>query len=169
MQQPKGGERLTNSLEHNGQYGAGASRIALTAGISDAQAKIVHKGYWDMNWSIKAVAKEQYVKTVEGQKWLFNPISRFWYSLREEKDRFSTLIQGSASFVFDMWVMNFRRKRPQLTAQFHDEVVIEIKKGHREGAEKLLRDAIKELNELLKLNRELDIDVQFGDRYSDIH
>lgn len=151
------------------QYGAGPPRLALTADISLEKAEQVWKTYWEKNWAIKKVAEKQIVKTISGQMWLYNPISHLWYSLRYEKDRFSTLIQGTAAFVFDEWVRLFRSKRPQLTGQFHDEVVIEIKKGFRDRAEKLLREAIEELNNMLKLNRELGIDVQFGDRYSHIH
>ena len=151
------------------QYGAGPARLALTADISLQKAEQVWKTYWEKNWAIKKVAEEQIVKTVNGQMWLFNPISHLWYSLRYEKDRFSTLIQGTASYVFDEWVKLFRLKRPQLTAQFHDEVVLQVKKGNREKATALLKNAIEELNNNLKLNRELGIDVQFGDRYSSIH
>lgn len=151
------------------QYGAGPARLALTADINLEKAEQVWKTYWEKNWAIKKVAEQQIVKTISGQMWLFNPISKLWYSLRYEKDRFSTLIQGTASFVFDEWVGLFRSKRPQLTAQFHDEVVLHIKKGFRVQCEKLLRDAIEELNNRLKLNRELGIDCQFGARYSDIH
>ena len=151
------------------QYGAGPPRLALTADISLQKAEQVWKTYWEKNWAIKKVAEAQKVKTVSGQMWLFNPISGFWYSLRYEKDRFSTLIQGTASFVFDRWVELFRSKRPQLTGQFHDEIIIEIKQGFREKSEALLRNSLKELNDKLKLNRELGIDVQWGQRYSDIH
>jgi DNA polymerase I-like protein with 3'-5' exonuclease and polymerase domains len=151
------------------QYGAGPARLALTADISLEKAGTVWKTYWEKNWAIKKVAEEQIVKTVGGQMWLFNPISHLWYSLRYEKDRFSTLIQGTASYVFDEWVKLFRSKRPQLTGQFHDEAILQIKLGYREKCEKLLRNALQQLNEELKLNRELGIEVAFGQRYSDIH
>lgn len=151
------------------QYGAGPPRLALTADIPLKMAKMVHKAYWDKNWAIKEAAKAQRVRTVKGQMWLFNPINKFWYSLRFEKDIFSTLVQGSASYVFDAWVSIFRKHRPQLTGQFHDEVVLCVRKGYREQAENLLRSSINQLNERLNLNRELGIDVQFGSRYSDIH
>ena len=161
------------SIAKNGnyacQYGAGASRIALTAGISKAQAEIVWKAYWDLNWAIRKVAGEQIVKEVNKQKWLFNPISGFWYSLRYEKDRFSTLIQGSASFVFDKWVYNFRQHRSQLTGQFHDEVVLCALLEEEEQVTQLLRDSIDLTNSQLKLNRELGIGIQSGLRYSEIH
>ena len=128
------------------QYGAGPARLALTADIPLRKAEQVWETYWKKNWAIKKVAEEQIVKTVNGQMWLYNPISHLWYSLRYEKDRFSTLIQGTASYVFDEWVKLFRLKRPQLTAQFHDEVVLQVKKGNREKATALLKNAIEELN-----------------------
>jgi len=151
------------------QYGAGPPRLALTANIRLEKAKQVHEAYWKKNWAIKEVAAQQKTKTVAGQMWLLNPVSGLWYSLRYEKDIFSTLVQGTASYVFDKWVGKFRSKRSQMTAQFHDEVVLEIRLGNRKKAERLLRNAIKELNEELNLNRELGIDVQFGNRYSEIH
>lgn len=151
------------------QYGAGPPRLALTANINLKKAKQVHETYWKKNWAIKEVASAQTIKTVRGQMWLFNPISKLWYSLRYEKDIFSTLVQGSAAYVFDEWVKLFRSKRPQITGQFHDEVILTIKQGHREEAEKLLSDAINKLNNELKLNRELGIGTQFGLRYSEIH
>jgi len=153
------------------QYGAGPPRLALTADVSLAEAKKVHKAYWNMNWAIKKVASEQRIKKINGLMWLLNPISGFWYSLRYEKDIFSTLVQGSASYVFDRWLSIFRAIRPQLTAQFHDECVLCIKigTGVREKCTALLQGAIRTLNEELQLNRELGVDVQFGSRYSDIH
>lgn len=151
------------------QYGAGPERLALTANISVKKAKQVWEIYWQKNWAIKEAAAAQEWKRVNGQMWLLNPISQLWYSLRYEKDIFSTLVQGSASYVFDLWVQKFRLHRTQLTAQFHDEVVLCVKLGHREDAIRLLRAAIDEANNELKLNRQLDIDIQFGNNYAEIH
>ena len=154
---------------YTAQYGAGGPRIAISAGVSEKEGRALHKAYWEKNWAIKTVAGEQTIKHVGDQMWLLNPINGFYYSLRHEKDIFSTLVQGSASYVFDLWVQNIRKKRNQLTAQFHDEIVLCVKKGFRERCEKLLRDCIQEVNDVLKLNRQLDIEVQYGLRYSDIH
>lgn len=151
------------------QYGAGPPRLALTANIPLRKAEQVHKAYWKKNWAIKVVAKEQKVKTIKGMMWLLNPINKFWYYLKYEKDIFSTLVQGSASYVFDLWAGNFREVRSQLTAQFHDEVVLCVKKGFRFEAACLLISALNRTNEQLNLNRKLGIDVQFGDNYSEIH
>jgi hypothetical protein len=101
--------------------------------------------------------------------WLLNPVSKLWYSLRYPKDIFSTLNQGTGVYCFDLWIKKFTEKRSQLTGQMHDEVILTVKKGYREQCEKLLRESIAEVNEELNLNRELDIDCQFGNSYSEIH
>jgi DNA polymerase I-like protein with 3'-5' exonuclease and polymerase domains len=85
------------------------------------------------------------------------------------KDVFSPLVQRTASWVIDEWVKLILEKRPQLTAQFHDEIVLHIKEGSEEKCEALVRNAIKQLNDNIKLNRELGIDVQFGKNYGEIH
>lgn len=151
------------------QYRCGVSRLAISLGVSEAKAKFIYEAYWKRNWAIKEVDKAQHVVTIGDQMWLKNPINGFFYSLRYEKDIFSTLVQGSASYVFDLWVMEFRNVRSQLTGQFHDEVIICIKDGAEEKAERLLRTSIKNVNNKLKLNRELAIDVQFGYTYAEIH
>jgi DNA polymerase I-like protein with 3'-5' exonuclease and polymerase domains len=151
------------------QYLAGVSRLAITCGISFSEAKVVHEAYWKKNWSVKKVAEQQRYKTVEGQMWLFNPISELWYSLRYEKDIFSTLVQGSGAYVFDKWVEKILDKREQLTFQFHDELGLTVKKGFRESCTKLIKESLEVLNKELKLNIEILCDVQYGDRYSEIH
>lgn len=150
-------------------YGASGSTVARGAGIPKEEGDQLVEKYWDRNWSVNAVAEAQRVKNCLGGMWLFNPISKFWYSLRFEKDRFSTLNQGSGVYAFDMWIKEFMEVRPEITGQMHDEVILTVKKGNREAAEKLLRDAIQRVNEKLNLNRDLDIDVQFGDSYAEIH
>lgn len=161
--------RLTTSSEHKGQYGAGVSRLAITCACDTETARRVHETYWKRNWAIKAVADEQKTKTVDGTLWLFNPISRFWYSLRTKKDIFSTLVQGSAAYVFDTWLRFVVSKRPQVTGQFHDEFILEVKEGHRDEVTKFLEWAIGKTNEFLKLNRELGISIQYGKSYAEIH
>jgi hypothetical protein len=102
--------------------------------------------------------------------WLLNPVNRFWYSLRYPKDIFSTLNQGTGTYCFDVWVGNFRRKRPQLTGQMHDEVILCKEKDlDRDIFVRLLKHAVQRANKQLKLNRKLDVDIQFGSTYADIH
>lgn len=159
------------TTNYSATYGVGAPKLAKELDVPVHEAQKLLDAYWKRNWSIRAIADACKVKECNGQKWLFNPVSQLWYSLRHDKDRFSTLNQGTGSYCFDRWVMECRRKRPQLTAQFHDEVLLCIKKspGVREKAVKLLKDSIKVVNEELKLNRELDVEVKFGDTYAKVH
>ena len=157
------------TTNYSATYGAGGATIARAAKIAVTAGQVLHKAYWDVNWALNTIAEEAKVKDCLGGKWIFNPVSKLWYSLRRDKDKFSTLNQGTGVFCFDTWIMYFREKRPELTGQMHDEVILCVKKGHREGCEKLLRDAINATNKQLNLNRELDIDVAFGDNYAQIH
>jgi enolase len=96
-------------------------------------------------------------------------VSKFWYSLRYDKDKFSTLNQGTGVFIFDNWIREVLRKRRQLTATFHDEGVWEIKVGNREKMEKLLLESVQAVNGKLKMNVQFGVDIKFGRSYADVH
>ena len=115
------------------------------------------------------MAEVQIVKVSNGMKWLYNPVSHFWYSLRHEKDRFSTLVQGSAVYVFDLWLRYVREGGFPILGQFHDEFVGLVRLGRQGRCTEHITKAIGRTNETLKLNRELGCDVQFGSNYAEIH
>ena len=150
-------------------YGAGAATIARQAGMSEKEARKLHKAYWARNWSVKAIAENCKVKVVKGKMWLYNPVSKFWYFLKADKDRFSTLNQGTGTFLFDMWVKELKKGGVKLLGQFHDEVIAEVKQGQQEGIKKYFKLAVQEVNNKYSLNRDLDVDVQFGKTYAGIH
>lgn len=159
-------------------YGAGAAKISKTAGIPLNRAGELHTAYWKRNWSVKAVGNAcktkqilQRLSPVETKKtsWLYNPVSKFWYSLRNEKDKFSTLNQGTGVFCFDTYVGYILYQRPQITGQFHDEIILTVKQGFRENVVQILRQAIDWTNEKLQLNRTLDVGIDFGSTYAEIH
>ena len=101
--------------------------------------------------------------------WMYNPVSKFWYSLRFDKDKWSTLNQSTGTYCFDAWIAEIRKKRKQLTGQFHDEIILEVKKDSRDMCKDLLVTSIEKVNERLKLNVKLSVDVQFGQSYASIH
>lgn len=165
----KGIRQIFKAVNYACVYGARPPTVARTAKCSVDRAEVLVDAYWKRNWSVLKIAEDCEVKVLKGQRWLFNPISKFWYSLRYEKDRFSTLNQGTGVYCFDTWVKHIRSKRPQLTGQMHDEIILCVKKGCRDKATELIRWAIDETNKELKLNVKLDVDVQFGNNYSEIH
>jgi len=169
IKQVAGLRKIYKVVNYSAVYGVGAPKLARELKTTVSRAKELLDGYWKRNWAVKKIAEDCVVKTVNGQKWLFNPVSKFWYSLRADKDRFSTLNQGTGVYCFDLWIKETRKERDQLTAQFHDEQILEVRRGNRDKATKLLKDAIQRVNDKLKLNIQLGVDVQFGHRYSDVH
>ena len=160
---------LYKTANYSCTYGAGGKKLALTLDIPESEGHKIVKAYRDKNKAIDKIAKDVRTKTVDGMLWLYNPVSKFWYSLRHEKDKFSTLNQGTGVYCFDIWIYNFMKERPQITGQMHDEVILCLKKGNRDKMKNLLNRAIEKTNNQLKLNRELGIDVQFGNTYKNIH
>jgi len=157
------------TVNYGATYGIGAEKLAKTLGISKEQAAYILDAYWKRNWAVKAFAESCSTKTVNGKTWIKNPLNRFWYELRNDKDKFSAVNQSAGDFICYLWIRNVLNKRPQLTGAYHDEITISVKKGYRKEVEKLLKDSIQEVNERLKLNRDMDIGIGFGHRYSDIH
>jgi DNA polymerase I-like protein with 3'-5' exonuclease and polymerase domains len=154
---------------YSATYGIGAEKLARDLKSTKQVAKQLLNDFWDRNAAVRKVADACEVKVVKGTKWLYNPVSKFWYTLRKEHDRFSTLNQSTGVYCFDKWIAHTRKKRPQLTAQFHDETIYQVKKGNRERMSKLLLEAIDKVNEEVKLNVRLSIDIKYGDNYAAIH
>lgn len=157
-------------INHGSCYGQKPKGLSKSAGMPLKQAEELYNIYWKRNWAVREVPKSLKRKTLDdGSMWQLNPVSKLWYSLRGMNDSFSTLNQGTGAYCFDMWVKKCREKGRKMTGSFHDEIITAIPIGTRAECEKDLRDAIKEVNDDLKLNRNLDIDMDFGSCYADIH
>lgn len=150
-------------------YGVGKVKLSRTTGMPESECADLIKAYWKRNWSVKEVAKSMRVRKIGGQMWLYNPVSGFWISLRYEKDIFSSLNQSTGVFCFDTWLAYCWAKGVKGIGQFHDEVITRFKKGMRDVTYAAMKDAIHRVNEKLALNVPLDVDPQFGNRYSEIH
>lgn len=169
MKKIKSARQKAKVVNFSATYKVGAETLARNSGLSINEAKKVLRVYWERNNSILKVEKSLDVKTLGGQKWLRNPVSGFWYSLRAEKDRFSTLNQGTAVYVFDVWVMYLRQLGIRIAMQYHDEVLFNVKKGSEDVVKELIAKAIELTNEKLKLNIQVACSAQFGDSYADCH
>lgn len=166
------------STNYASVYNAGPPTIARAAGVSEEEGKTLHEGYWKLNWSVKAIAEDQYVfQDSRGDSWLVNPVNGFCYSLRKESDRFSTLAQGTGAYIFDSWLDNIQKSfkevfgKERLSYQSHDEFVVSLKDKERtkKFVEGIVHSSLDKVNKDLKLRREMGCDVQFGKRYSEIH
>jgi len=158
--------KVTN---YSATYGIQAEALARSSGMALKDAKRLLKAFWERNWAIEAVTKEVKVRELLGSMWLLNPVSGFWHSLRNERDRFSTLNQSTGVYCFDTWVEICRDMGLRMAAQFHDEIIAPIKEGLTKETEAIAHQAAVELNLRVNLNVPLGVDVQFGKTYADIH
>ena len=170
------GEKSLKSLRKNykvvnysATYGVGAAKLSRETGMSKKEAQKLLDAFWSRNWSVQKVATTLRKRELFGGMWVQNPVSGFWYSLRSEKDRFSTLNQGTGVYCFDSWVKKCREKGIKTVGQFHDEIIALVKEGDQIETAMNMNYSIQELNEQLKLNVDLGVDAQFGKTYAEIH
>lgn len=165
----KGVRKSYKTVNYSATYGVGASKLARETGVSVKEAKALLDAFWSRNWSVEAVAKSLRVRELFGSMWLYNPVSHFWYALRSDKDRFSTLNQGTGVFCFDTWVALCRKNGIKTIGQFHDEIIALVEDGKQDEVAAIMHGAAAKLNEKVKLNVPLGCDVQFGKTYGEIH
>lgn len=171
IRQVAGVRKKFKPVNYASVYGVGKVKLSRTTGMPESECAALIKAYWDRNWSVKKVAEDQKVRMVGKKMWLYNPVSRFWISLRYEKDIFSSLNQSTGVFCFDTWLAHCWSKGIKGIGQFHDETITRFKKSkeNRQEIYNKMKEAINEVNTKLKLNVPLDVDPQFGSRYSEVH
>jgi len=178
-------------------YGVGAAKMSLGTGWTLDKCKLMLETYWERNKAVKEVAADITIKIfhTDGSihnyiaksilalnrtdrtffdqtikvMWLYNPVSKFWYSLRYIKDIFSTLNQGTGVFCFDTWVACVRNKGIKICLQYHDEILVPFLKEYVPEIKEALQLAIQETNNKLKLNVPLAVSVDIGDTYAACH
>lgn len=155
-------------------YKSGIPKIAKSLKISLKEAGELHRGFWKINNAVLEMEKNAKVKKVNGQDWVLNPVSGFWYLLRNKKDIFSAINQSTAVFVFDLWLKYSRIELNKLglkvCLQVHDEKLIIIPNSIPEQIiRNILDEAMVKVNKTLQLNVEINIDTQVGQTYADCH
>lgn len=150
-------------------YGVGAEKLGKTVGMKIKEAKKLIQSYWDRNWSIRQLPNDIETVVIEDQMWLLNPVSQLWYSVRSERDIFSTLNQGTGAFVFDVWLKYMMKDGVIPFLQYHDEMVALVEEGREEEVKYIVENSMEKVNNLLKLNVVISVDVQFGNNYAEVH
>lgn len=157
------------------QYNAGANTVARSCKIDIKVARKVVKGYRDKNWSIQAIAKDLTVKKTSFGDFIYNPVSKLYYLLKNDKDRFSVLIQGLGAYILDIWLYNIFSLRKQrnilfsLVATFHDEFVASMKDEVKHEVEKIALEALDRVNRKINLSIPVKCSYDIGTKYKDIH
>lgn len=160
---------VAKTVNYAATYGAGAGKIAEAAGITNKEAKNVLKAYWDRNWAVKQYAEDRQMKEVDGKKWIYNPYSQLWLYLTSEHIKFSACNQNAGVKMFDLWVYFMIQEGLKPVAQFHDEVLLCADKGDEERVEKILHECMEKVNQCFDYPIKLEVDVEIGHSYADVH
>ena len=151
-------------------YLVGANTLSKSIGSTVQHAQSIIDAFWGKNWAVKQFAEDQRTVKFEEETWIINPLNGFRYWLKTEKDRFSTLNQGGATYIFDVWLYLLMSKGLSISLNVHDEYGSgRVKVGEEKEVERICKESIKEVNEMLGLLRDMDCDVQFGKSYADVH
>ena len=161
--------KLGKLVNFSGIYGAGPDKMSSSSGLSLDLTRILHKTYWERNKAVKQISKDAVYKSVRNQLWLWNPVAKMWYYLKNTKDIFSTLNQGTGVYCFDNWVYQVRKAGIIISLQIHDEVGFQFSKEQIELVKYKLQTAMVKTNEKLKLNVPLAISIDIGNNYAESH
>jgi len=150
-------------------YKCGIATLVRQTGLKEKQAKLLSDAYWKRNKAILDVKESLKIKTVGNHKWLQNPVSGFWYSLRNDKDKFSTLNQGTAVYCFDRWLYYVRQSGIKVNFQVHDEWSSCTEVENKEIYEQKVKKAVELVNNELKLNITIGCSLDWGYSYTECH
>jgi hypothetical protein len=151
-------------------YSVGAKTLARNSGMPVSEAQKLLDVYWKRNWSVKELANSYKIKqTSDGQIWLYGTRSKIWYSLRNDKDRFSTGNQSLGDYVFSRWLLNVEKLKHYPVLQMHDEWNGVVPDDQVEEVVAALQTAMDMTNKEIGLNVTIKISIQTGGRYSNCH
>jgi hypothetical protein len=157
-------------VNYSATYGIGATKLSENLGCSMKEAQKLIEDFWGKNWAVRRFAEDQKTVKYGNEEWIINPLNGFRYWLKSEKDRFSTLNQGGATYIFDLWLYKVHEKGVDIGLQYHDELgASNISPESREEVHRICKESVREVNESLGLLRDMDCDIQFGDSYAECH
>lgn len=157
------------TVNYAATYGASPQALAASADISLKEAKVLHKTYWDVNWSVKKFADSLAVKEVDGRNWIYSPYSRTWLLLTSDHIKFSAVNQNFGAAVFDLllWFLIKAGIKPIMTV--HDELSYYIDEGMEEDAERIVQESIDKVNKVFNFPIKFEAGPEFATSYGNVH
>lgn len=154
---------------YSSMYGIGKDKLAKELKITTKESAKLIDAYWIKNKCVRTFSESCKTRIVGGQLWVKNPLNNYYYSLRSEKDIFSTINQGTGDYIFSLWQHNLMNMGVKLYAGFHDEIVTCCKSEDCENIIDKLKKAMELVNKQLKLKVPVGIDYKIGKTYADVH
>ena len=150
-------------------YNVQKKTLARNLEISEKEAQKLIDAYWEVNFAVKEATKSFKTQMVGNEQWIFNPISKFWYILKQEQNKFSVVNQSSAVYCFNIWVWNCTRMGIWPVTQSHDDQLYIVDEAKTTHTQDIINEAMRRTNSQLKLNSVLDCETQIGNSVADTH
>lgn len=157
------------STNYSSMYGIGKVKLGKDLGIPTKEAEKLINAYWVKNACVKTFSQSCETKTVDGQLWVKNPLNNYFYSLRSEKDIFSTINQGAGDYIFTLWIHNLINAGVTIYGNFHDEIITCCKEEDCDKVIEKIKNSMDLVNKQLRLKVPVGIDYKIGKSYADVH
>lgn len=157
------------TTNYSSLYLVGSKTLARTLEIKEKEAQKLIDSYWEIHFAVKEATKGFVTKMVGDETWVFNPISKFYYYVRNSKDIFSIVNQSSAVYCFNMWVWNCTQMGIFPVTQSHDDSAYVVDEEQVEKTQGIIEEAMRRVNRQLNLKVELACDTQVGNNIAETH
>lgn len=161
-------------------YGISAYGLAEDLGISPKEAKKFIETYFEtypgikeyMNQEIETAHKNGYVLTIMNRKRNIEELSSSNYMQRSMGERMAlnTPIQGSSADILKKAMIEIDERftkeniKSTMLLQVHDELIFNVINEEKELVEKIVKETMENT---IKLNVPLEVDIQFGNNWYD--
>ena len=181
-------KRATSKTSNYGlTYGCGVAKLMESADISRKEAEKLHKGYHDLNWSVKKFADTRITKKVKGRNWLrlnkkvgglqevqettwiWNEYTNLWLFLKNDKDRFAACNSNFAVKIFDTWSYFLMQEGIEFSYQAHDEQMWYCPENEVDKHIEIIKRAIEKTNKVFNPPIPLECDFKIGENYAKVH
>src|SRR5699024_7191518 len=112
---------------------------------------------------------DQTTKTLDGEEWVLNPLNGYWYSLRSEHTKFSTLNQGAGDYIFTLWCYFCMQDGLKLSYGAHDEILMQVKESDIDKYANIINESMDKVNAVLGLRIPIKVDYDVGVNYAEVH
>ncbi len=161
-------------------YGISEFGLSKNIGVSVATAREYIKKYFErypevkeyMNKNVEYAKEHGYVCTLTGRKRVINELKSSNYMVRQfgERAAMNMPLQGTSADIIKIAMVNVEKAlkaanlKSKLIIQVHDELVIESPKEEQKQVTQILK---YEMENAVKLNVPLTVDVNVGDNWYD--
>lgn len=151
-------------------YNVGPKTLSINTGFSEDKCRQLLEAYWKRNWSVKEYANSLAVKNCLGRKWVKSELGEgWWLELRSDNDRFSAHNQNAGVMFFDTWCGYLSLHGIVIRLQMHDEILIYVDPLELDKTKAILQKCCVMANKKLNLNITINLDIQIGSNYGQVH